>query len=171
MRENGEIRRIPLGLRSRRIDFGAGLKLPPRSLGRREHRLSDAGIGNIEVYVPISPSALAGLRRLGASVGSAPKGDSVFPEMAHPPARARTGCDGARENAGFRLGRGGRRQGRTVVARLRVPNGYTVTSDAAVAIARRLLASEVPAGFPTPARLMGSDFVTRLPGATQMTLE
>ena len=62
-------------------------------------------------------------------------------------------------------------RGRIVVARLRVPNGYTVTTDAAVAIARRLLASDVTAGFTTPARLMGSDFVTRLPGATQITLE
>jgi short subunit dehydrogenase-like uncharacterized protein len=56
--------------------------------------------------------------------------------------------------------------GRIVAARVRVPNGYTVTKDAAVAIARRLFDSAVTPGFTTPARLMGADFVTRLPGAT-----
>jgi short subunit dehydrogenase-like uncharacterized protein len=45
-----------------------------------------------------------------------------------------------------------------------------VTTDAAVAIARRLLEANVEAGFTTPARLMGADFVTRLPGATQITI-
>ncbi len=60
--------------------------------------------------------------------------------------------------------------GRVLTARIRVPNGYTVTKDSAVAIAERLLEADVPAGFTTPARLMGSDFVTRLPGASQVSL-
>jgi short subunit dehydrogenase-like uncharacterized protein len=58
-----------------------------------------------------------------------------------------------------------------LTARLRVPNGYTVTIDAAVAIARRLMQGDVTPGFTTPARLMGAEFVTRLPGATQITLD
>jgi short subunit dehydrogenase-like uncharacterized protein len=61
--------------------------------------------------------------------------------------------------------------GRTVTARLRVPNGYTVTTDSAVAIARRLLEGKVAPGFTTPARLMGAAFVTRLPGASQITID
>jgi short subunit dehydrogenase-like uncharacterized protein len=52
-----------------------------------------------------------------------------------------------------------------------VPNGYTLTRDAAVAIAERLLAGGAPAGFTTPARLMGSDFLTRLPGVSQVRLD
>ena len=54
---------------------------------------------------------------------------------------------------------------------IRVPNGYTVTTDAAVAIARRLLESGPPPGFTTPARLMGAEFVTTLPGAGRIALE
>ena len=61
--------------------------------------------------------------------------------------------------------------GRRVTGRLRVPNGYTLTRDAVVAIAERLLDGPVPAGFTTPARLMGRDFVTRLPGASQIRLD
>jgi short subunit dehydrogenase-like uncharacterized protein len=61
--------------------------------------------------------------------------------------------------------------GRRVTARLTVPNGYTLTRDAAVAIAERLLAAPAPAGFTTPARLMGRDFVTRLPGASQIRID
>jgi short subunit dehydrogenase-like uncharacterized protein len=61
--------------------------------------------------------------------------------------------------------------GRRVTARMRVPNGYTVTTDAAVAIARRLMDTPVAPGFTTPARLMGAGFVSTLPGATRITLE
>jgi short subunit dehydrogenase-like uncharacterized protein len=57
-----------------------------------------------------------------------------------------------------------------VTARLTVPNGYTLTQDAAVAIAARLLEGPAPAGYTTPARLMGRDFVTRLPGVSQIRL-
>jgi len=64
-----------------------------------------------------------------------------------------------------------RSAGRKLTARVRVPNGYTVTTDASIAIARRLLEGGVSPGFTTPARLMGADFVTRLPGATKITVE
>jgi short subunit dehydrogenase-like uncharacterized protein len=58
-----------------------------------------------------------------------------------------------------------------MTARIRVPNGYTVTTDASIAIARRLLAGGAQPGFTTPARLMGADFVTSLPGASKITVE
>ena len=173
VRENGEIRRIPLGSRSRRIDFGAGPKLATAiPWGDVSTAYRTTGIGNIEVYVPVSPSALAGLRRLGR-LGWILRRRSVQSFLKWRIRKRAPGPDPAERGKTpvFVWGEAVDDNGRTIVARLRVPNGYTVTTDAAIAIARRLLESEVPAGFTTPARLMGSDFVTRLPGATQITLE
>ncbi len=174
VREGGELRRIPLGSRSRRIDFGAGEKLATAiPWGDVSTAFRTTGIPNIEVYVPVSPKALANLRRLG-HLGWLLRRQvrAGLPEVAHRQARTRAGRGGARADPGPRLGRGTRtRPGARATARVRVPNGYTLTRDAAVAIAERLLAGGAPAGFTTPARLMGSDFVTRLPGVSQVSLD
>jgi short subunit dehydrogenase-like uncharacterized protein len=173
VRENGEIRRIPLGSRLRRIDFGAGPKLATAiPWGDVSTAYRTTGIGNVEVYVPVSPKALANLRRL-SHIGWLLRSRAVMSFLKSRITRRAPGPDAAERDKTpvYVWGEAVDGNGRTVVARLRVPNGYTLTTAAAVAIARRLLAPDVPAGFTTPARLMGSDFVTRLPGATQMTLE
>ncbi len=173
VRENGELQCIPLGSRWRRIDFGAGTKLATAiPWGDVSTAFRTTGIGNVEVYVPVSPSALAGLRRLGR-FGWLLRRSAVQSFLKWRIRQRAPGPDAAeREKTPVYVwGEAKDATGRIVIARLRVPNGYTVTTDAAVAIARRLLEPDVPAGFTTPARLMGSDFVTRLPGATQITLE
>lgn len=172
VRYAGELRRIPLGSRARRIDFGAGEKLATAiPWGDVSTAYRTTGIPNIEVYVPVSPTALANLRRLG-HLGWLLRRRSVQAFLKSRIAKRAPGPDAeAREKTPVHVwGEAMNAAGRRVTARVRVSNGYTVTTDAAVAIAERLLAAEVPAGFTTPARLMGSDFVTRLPGASQITL-
>ena len=67
--------------------------------------------------------------------------------MAHPQGRARPECRRREKTPVYVWGEARNAAGRTVTARVRVPNGYTVTTDAAVAIARRLLEGAVTAGF------------------------
>ncbi|HEY5559270.1 MAG TPA: saccharopine dehydrogenase NADP-binding domain-containing protein [Steroidobacteraceae bacterium] len=173
VREDGVIRRIPLGSRSRNIDFGAGLKLATAiPWGDVSTAFRTTGIADIEVYVPVSPAALANLRRLGR-FGWLLRRRSVQAFMKW---RIRKGAAGPtaseREKTPVYVwGEARDAAGRTKTARVRVPNGYTVTTDAAIAIARRLLQPAAAPGFTTPARLMGADFVTRLPGATQISVE
>ncbi len=173
VREDGVIRRIPLGSRSRQVDFGAGPKLATAiPWGDVSTAFRTTGIPDIEVYVPVSPKALANLRRLG-NLGWLLRRRPVQALLKW---RIRQGAPGPsaseRERTPVHVwGEAQDAAGRTLTARVRVPNGYTVTTDAAVAIARRLLESSPPPGFTTPARLMGADFVSRLPGATQITLE
>ncbi|MEX1994366.1 MAG: saccharopine dehydrogenase NADP-binding domain-containing protein [Steroidobacteraceae bacterium] len=173
VREGGEIRRIPLGSRSRSIDFGAGTKLATAiPWGDVSTAFRTTGIPDIEVYVPVSSAALANLRRLGR-FGWLLRRRSVQSLMKW---RIRKGAPGPtaaeREKTPVYVwGEARDATGRQRTARVRVPNGYTVTTDAAIAIARRLLDGAVTPGFTTPARLMGADFVTRLPGATQITIE
>jgi short subunit dehydrogenase-like uncharacterized protein len=173
VREDGVIRRIPLGSRSRTIDFGAGDKLATAiPWGDVSTAFRTTGIRDVEVYVPVSPGALTNLRRLGRFGWLLRR----RPVLAFMKWRIRKGAPGPtaseREMTPVHVwGEARDAAGRTMTARVRVPNGYTVTTDAAVAIARRLLESAAAPGFTTPARLMGADFVTRLPGATQISVD
>jgi short subunit dehydrogenase-like uncharacterized protein len=54
--------------------------------------------------------------------------------------------------------------GRRVAARLSTPNVYSFTRDCVVALARRALGGDAPAGFQTPAGAYGPDFPLELPG-------
>lgn len=173
VRANGALERIPLGSRSRRIDFGAGEKLATAiPWGDVSTAFRTTGIGNVEVYVPVSPRALANLRRLGR-LGWLLRRPAVQAFLKARIAKREPGPDeAARERSPVHVwGEAGNAAGRRVTARVRVPNGYTLTRDAAVAVAERLLAGGAPAGFTTPARLMGSDFVSRLPGVSQVRID
>ena len=164
VREDGEIRRIPLGSRSRQVDFGAGPKLATAiPWGDVSTAFRTTGIPDIEVYVPVSPKALANLRRLG-NLGWLLRRRPVQALLKW---RIRQGAPGPsaseRERTPVHVwGEARNAAGRTLTARVRVPNGYTVTTDAAVAIARRLLESPPPPGFTTPARLMGAAFASAM---------
>lgn len=55
-------------------------------------------------------------------------------------------------------------QGRRAEATLETPEGYALTAATAVECLVRLLAGGVPAGFQTPSRAFGADFITQMPG-------
>ncbi len=173
VREDGALRPIPIGSRLRRIDFGAGEKLATAiPWGDVSTAFHTTGIPNIEVYVPVSPKAAARLRwldRIGWLLRLAPV-QSLLKR------RIRAGRPGptAEERARTPVhvwGEARNPAGRTLTARLRVPNGYTVTADAAIAVARRLMDGPVETGYTTPARLMGPQFAGSLPGATGIHIE
>lgn len=172
VREAGVISYIPLGSRTRRVDFGAGEKQATAiPWGDVSTAFRTTGIPNIEVYVPVSPRALAYLRRLGKFGWLLRAG----PVQSFLKWRIRKGAAGPTAEERMKTpvfvwgeARAGRR---TTTARIRVPNGYTVTTDASIAIARRLLAGGASPGFTTPAQLMGADFVTSLAGASKITIE
>jgi short subunit dehydrogenase-like uncharacterized protein len=57
--------------------------------------------------------------------------------------------------------------GRIAVARLRTPESYELTSMTALDLATRALRGEVAAGFQTPARACGPDYVLSFPGVAR----
>ncbi|MGB3800782.1 MAG: hypothetical protein WA952_13285, partial [Lewinella sp.] len=54
--------------------------------------------------------------------------------------------------------------GRTVAARLRTPEGYTLTGITSLMIVQRVLNGEAKAGYQTPAGLFGADFILEVEG-------
>jgi short subunit dehydrogenase-like uncharacterized protein len=57
--------------------------------------------------------------------------------------------------------------GRRAAARLRLPDGYTLTALSAIEIASRALAGGASPGFRTPSLAFGPDLVLSLPGVTR----
>jgi short subunit dehydrogenase-like uncharacterized protein len=173
VRRDGRLMRVPLGLRDRRIDFGAGEKLAMTiPWGDVSTAFHTTGIPNIEVYVPISPRRLARLRllnrvrwllRLGAvrrflnsRVDRQPPGPDERERAATPT---------------FVWGEARAADGRRRTARVVTANGYTVTMHASLAVVVRLLSAQPPTGAITPARLMGHGFVETLPGSSRIAID
>jgi short subunit dehydrogenase-like uncharacterized protein len=172
VRVDGRIVNIPLASRIREIDFGAGLKtaiaIPWGDVSTAFHT---TGIPNIEVYIPASPRAVQGLKRLDRFkfiLGFSPLRRWLG-------RRANRGVPGPdvqeREKTPVMLwGEGRNAAGRTIVGRLRVANGYTTTVHSTLGIVERILLGTTPTGYRTPSQVMGADFVSTLPGATGVSL-
>jgi short subunit dehydrogenase-like uncharacterized protein len=55
-------------------------------------------------------------------------------------------------------------------ARIKTANGYSLTVTGALAVVEHMLAHDLPGGAYTPAKLIGSDLLTRLLGSEAMQI-
>lgn len=123
-------------------------------------------IPNIETYMAVSPKTIAGLRRwrwlrpvLALPAVQAFMKKRVERNTPGPSQQRRRQSDshvwGEVRNAAGKLEK----------LSLSVPNGYELTVTASLGIAERLLSpTPVNGGYFTPSRLMGADYVLKLPG-------
>ena len=172
VRRGGVLTAVPSAWKTRRVDFGAGeRKAVTIPLGDLSTAWHSTGIPDIELYFAAPPGlrALAvASRYLGPLLGSAPVRRFLT-------ARVRSGPPGPTEDErrrgrGFVWGEVEDDTGRRAVSRLATPEGYTFTAHAALAVVERVLAGQAPAGFQTPARAYGPDFVLGLEGVTRTDL-
>jgi short subunit dehydrogenase-like uncharacterized protein len=172
VRIEGQLKSVPLGFRTREIDFGAGIKKAVTiPWGDLSTAAWTTGIGNIETFIPSSPRAVERLQKLERWRGllatrpvqwwlkrrtlSAPPGPSEGVRSA-----TRTYVWGEARNEA----------GSVRTARVTTSNGYSLTVDAAVAITRQVLEAPPPPGYYTPSQIMGADFVTALPGSSPVVI-
>jgi len=166
VRQDGKITDVPLAYKSRQIPFAHGSRTAVTiPWGDVYTAYVSTGIGNIEVYMSVSPGTVRSLRRirwlqplLGASVvqnflkkraGKAVKG----PDEER---RKSTGCQ--------LWGEVRSSDGRSVSGTMTTPNGYDLTVTASLGIVEYLLSQSVEGGFYTPSLLMGPDYAASLPG-------
>lgn len=126
------------------------------------------GIPDIEVYMAVSPATIARVRRLRrfgpllrtrfvqrwlqARVDRRVRGPSEVQRE-----RSRTHVWGEARNAA----------GREVKHHLVMPNGYTLTVDAALGIVEHVLQHPSRTGFCTASQLMGADYIMTLPAVSE----
>lgn len=168
VRRDGAIQSVPLAWKTRHIDFGSGEKLamtiPWGDVSTAWH---STGIPNIETYIPASPKLVSRLKRLNwvrPLLGLGPVQAFMKSRIAK---SVRGPSEETRDKTPtFVWGEATNQRGEKRVARLRTPNGYSITVTASLGIVEHLLKHDVEGGFRTPSRLMGADYVTTLPGCS-----
>lgn len=164
VRRDGRIVTVPGAWRVRDIDFGPETRtcmtIP---WGDVSSAFYSTGIPNIEVYM----AAPAGLRlsaKLSRVLGPVLGSGSVqrFLKARIPEG----GPDAETRRRGYCLlwGEARNEAGRRAEARLRTPEGYTLTAATALLIARRVLAGDFGSGFKTPSLAYGPDLILEVPG-------
>ena len=167
VRQEGRIITVPLAYKMRRIDFGDGEKLAMTiPWGDISTAYATTGIPNIEVYIPRSPAMVMRARR--ANRFKWLFGTSVVRSFIKRRIEKRVeGPSAAKRDAqpSYVWGEVTNARGDKRTARIKTANGYSLTVTGALAVVEYLLAHEVPGGTCTPAKLIGPDLVTRLPGS------
>ena len=173
VRRDGRIVTVPLASEVRRIDFGDGEKdamtIPWGDVATAYHT---TGIPNIRVFVPASLRLIARARRanwvrpllglgwvqrlIQSRIARTVRGPSAAQREA-----THTYVWGEVTNA----------QGARKTARIRTANGYSLTVDGALYVVGHVLGGTPAPGAYTPARLLGPELVSRLPGSGAMVIE
>ena len=129
------------------------------------------GIPNIKTYFAVPPSQIKQMERsnwLGPLLRLGPVKNYLRKKIESRPAGPN---DAQREKAEtYIYGEVKDVSGRTVAARLRTPEGYTLTAITALMIVRKVLAGEVEPGYRTPAGLYGADLIMEVKGVTREDL-
>ncbi|MDQ6829039.1 MAG: saccharopine dehydrogenase NADP-binding domain-containing protein [Gemmatimonadota bacterium] len=161
IRTNGVLTPVPAAWKTRRIDYG---RRPTQSMtipwGDVATAYYSTGIGNIEVYTAVSDSAIRAMRlsrHLGWLLGSTPMQKLLRAAIR----RRAPGPSDARRERSYSLlwGEVEDEQGRRASARMRTPDGYTLTSITALEIARRASEGNAKPGFQTPSLAYGADLI------------
>ncbi|HUQ81635.1 MAG TPA: saccharopine dehydrogenase NADP-binding domain-containing protein [Gemmatimonadaceae bacterium] len=173
IRRGGALVAVPAAWKSRRIDFGKGPRLATTiPWGDVSTAFHSTGIGDVEVYVAVPAATrrmMIASRYLGWLLGSAPaRGWLLRAVRRRPP-----GPDAAARARGVsRLwGEAEDAAGRLVTSRLTGPEGYTLTALTAVAVLEKVLDGGARAGFQTPSRAFGADFVLEIDGVVREDLD
>jgi len=172
VRRGGALTPVPAAWKGRAIDFGDGprpaVTIPWGDVSTAWH---STGIPDVEVYMA-APLRLRAFLRASRFLGPVLGSEAVRRFLA---ARVRAGAPGPspeerRRGRAFAWGEAEDDAGQRVASRLAMPEGYTLTAQAALAVVERVLAGEAPAGFQTPSKTYGPDFVLALEGVSHTDL-
>ncbi|ELY60415.1 saccharopine dehydrogenase [Natronococcus amylolyticus DSM 10524] len=174
IRRDGRLLSVPAAFRSRKIDFGEGpehaVTIPLGDVVTAAHT---TGIETVEVYGAV-PEWSKPLLSATDSLGWLLERPSVERAATRAIDALLDGPDGtalATESATVWGEVVDDDSGERHSGRLRTPNPYALTADAAVSAVERLLEDGVENGFQTPASAFGSAFVTELAGVERELLE
>jgi len=173
VRRDGRIVEVPLASRTRRVDFGNGERLAVGiAWGDVSTAYYSTGIGNIEVFTATSAKAVARMRRANLLRPLLRRRWArtllkyAIERRLQPPSAAQRDS-----NPSFVWGEVRNDAGTVVTARVVTANGYSLTVAASLAIMADVLEGRPPPGHATPGMLVGADFVSTLPGSSQIRLD
>lgn len=166
VRRDGILTPVPAAWKHKLIDFGRG---PVKTVLVPWADVSTAyfstGIPNIEVYMAFPSSVrrmLVLTRYLGWVLGTSTVQSYLKRQVRNQPPGP---TDEEREKGVSLLwGEVEDEAGHRVSSRMQTPESYMFTAQTAVAITKKVLAGSAPAGFQTPSRAYGEDFILEFGG-------
>lgn len=175
IRQDGVIRQVPHAWDIRKIDFGDGpesaMTLPWGDVSTAYWTTS---IPDIAVYVPVPTGVGPVIKLVGNRLNWLLRRPAVIAALEKLVEKYVPGPDESRR-AQYPMqvwGEVTNARGERKTAWLKTANGYDVTILSAVGIAEHLL-KEPPRlkGYCTPSQLMGPDFISRLPGSSEIRVQ
>ena len=171
VRRDGKLVSVGRGYRMREIDYGEGAMLSSViPWGDISTAFWQTKIPNISVYTPHSGGKLGvylfpvikTLLKLGFVQSFAKR--KIEEKV--------TGPDLSQRESGMTQvwGEVKNNSGKTIAARITVPNGYTVTMDGVLMTAKYLMGYNGDGGCYTPSQIMGSELAEQLPGASKFSI-
>jgi short subunit dehydrogenase-like uncharacterized protein len=172
IRRNGRIVSVPLAYEVRRINFGNGEKtamtIPWGDVSTAFHT---TGIPNIEVFIPGSAGMIYGAKfanfirpLLGLSSVQNLIKARIGKTVTGPDAQQRSG------QATYVWGEVRNARGERKTARVRTDHVYSLTVSGSLTVIEHLMRNRPAGGAYTPAKLVGAELVTRLPGSSPLVI-
>jgi short subunit dehydrogenase-like uncharacterized protein len=172
IRKNGILSAVRLAYRVRKIDFGSGPKTATTiSWGDVSTAFYTTGIPNIEVYVALPDKAISALKilRIFRPLISLEPIQKILKKIIDMQLKGPSAQQ--RKTSRVRLwGEAVDSKGNSVQANLTTANIYDVTIMGALGIVRKLLEKKSKPGVYTPSQLMGTFYISKLPGSSPITL-
>jgi short subunit dehydrogenase-like uncharacterized protein len=170
IRRAGALESVPAAWKTRMIDCGQGpVSCTTLPWGDLATAYRSTGIPNIETYIALPATqrrVMKSARYLGWLFGSKP-GKATLMAMAQ---ALPAGPTDAEQAAGYSLlwGEVADDAGNRAISRMRTPHSYTLTAIASLMVVEQVLNGRAPAGYQTPAKAYGADFVLGIEGVTRM---
>jgi short subunit dehydrogenase-like uncharacterized protein len=166
VRRNGKIVKMPLGQKGMWVDFGER-KLFVMSIpwGDISTAFFTTGIPDIETYAGVSPNIYRFLKL--QPVFNWLLRTSLIRKFIKKKidARAPGPTDEMRSKSSSLIwGQAINAAGKTATARMKGPDGYTLTTHSSLLIAQKILQGNFLPGYQTPASAYGEDLVLQIPG-------
>jgi short subunit dehydrogenase-like uncharacterized protein len=166
VRINGKIIRKPLGHKGKWINFGLKklfvMTIPWGDVSTAYHT---TGIGNIETYAA-APHAVFRLLKLQSLFNWLLKRKTIKNILKKQVSKRAPGpTEEARKKAKSLVwGQVKNSSGEIMSATLETPDGYTLTANSSLIIARKVIAGDFKPGYQTPASAYGPDLILEVPG-------
>ncbi len=164
VRRDGQIVAVPTAYKTREIPFREGSRpavtIPWGDVATAWH---STGIPNIEVYLAMSRLQIRALRSMAPVLPLMRRFRGRLMERAIRLFIVGPSAESRRTARGSFWGRVTNPAGETAEATLITPSGYTLTALTALASLEKILAGEAPAGFCTPSKAFGAEFVLSIP--------